>query len=109
MLDLGKEILVMWFEWDMSFFLSCVVSFFIFPIYIFPFGCWEKWGTRMKIEKKIPDFSCFSVLIFFELFFSRKTKSLLKDMEEKENELLWEGFVGDFFLSFEDERCWGWG
>ena len=30
--------------------------------------CWEKWGTRMKIEKKNPDIFRFSVLIFLELF-----------------------------------------
>ena len=106
--------LVLLFKWDMSFlffifFLSCVVSFFIFLVYIFPFGCWEKWGTRKK--KKIPDFSRFSVLIFLELFCSRKTKNLLKDMEDKKSELLIERVVQVIFFSvlkkMRDCREWG--
>ena len=91
-----------------EFFLSCVISFFIFPVYIFPFGCWEKWGTRKKTKtKKIPDFSHFLVLIFLELFCSRKTKNLLKDMEDKENRIAyWESFASDFCLSFEEDERW---
>ena len=52
------------------YFLSCVFRFLIFLVCIFLFGCWEKWGTRKK--KKFPNFSRFSILIFLELFCSRK-------------------------------------
>ena len=138
MLDLGKEIivffwycrsyfvcfeiyfclewdcfLVLLFKWDMSFiylfiyfyfFIMCFFSFFIFPIWML-----RKVGNEK--EKKISNFSHFLVLIFLELFCSRKTKNLLNDMEEKENELLGNSYLLKgfcrFFFSFsfeEDER-----
>ena len=54
----------------------------------------RKVGSR---KKKNPDFSRFSVLIFLSCFI--QTKSLLKDMEEKENELLIERVLQVIFFS----------
>ena len=60
----------------------------------------EKSGEReRKQTKKILDFSRFIVLIFLELFYSRKTKNLLKNIEEKENELLIERVLQVIFFS----------
>ena len=60
----------------------------------------RKVGNKKENKKeKIPDFSHFLVLIFLELFCSRKTKNLLKDMEDKKNELLIERVVQVIFFS----------
>ena len=124
MLDLGKEIIffrivcLFWnlFLFGMRLFFSSVIrmrsEFFFYHVFLgfwfFRFGCWEKWGTRKKTNKKIPDFSRFTVLIFLELFYSRKTKNLLKNIEEKENELLIERVLQVIFFSIlkkmRDER-----
>ena len=110
-LDLGKEIIffgIVCLFWNLflfgmrlflssvirmrsKFFLLCVVSFFIFPVWM------KKVGNEK--EKKILVFLVSQFWSNLELFCSRKTKNLLEDMEEKENELLIKRVLQVIFFS----------
>ena len=67
------------------FFLSCVFSFLIFLIWML-----RKLGNEKENKKNyfVMIFPVSQFWFFFELFCSRKTKNLLKNMEVSENELL---------------------